>query len=529
MASSTTRMGFWKVWLVTFLALVVLMEVWSLATPWNGGPDEARHLIKAASVVRGQWLGPKPADQSSDAFTVVHIPNVYAHPDRTDCVIKRPTVPEGTCPTLPTSSKTIAAETYVGHYPPLYYLLIGWPTFLKTVSSIYLVLLMSVIVDAAMLALAFASAWRWSRSKLLPAGLAIAATPTVMFLAGVVNPSGLEICAAITMWATATILVVDHPVEPPTGLLATLTVSVSVLVLVRGLSPLWPALCAIILAPLAWNRLQLRRIIRRRDARIGLVVIVASALLGLAWIIIGHALAVVAEGVPRPGTPETAIVRVALGSTGSLINETIFGIGWLDVPAPVLTIYIWIGVTGATVLTAVLLGCRKVLFSLALAVALSVLVPFILIVATARHSGFIQQGRYFMPLVVSVPILATAASNQVGLPRRAATRLTLAIALLTSLGQIAAGTWALHRYLVGIHGPILPTAVVPGVWHPPLPGWLLDLGFVAGSVALAAVVILISARIRGVPDNPERPVRLIDAMPPDTLELSANRPPGDSS
>lgn len=46
-----------------------------------------------------------------------------------------------------------------------------------------------------------------------------------------------------------------------------------------------------------------------------------------------------------------------------------------------------------------------------------------------------------------------------------------------ALGQAAAFAWALRRYLVGIDGPLLPTAVVKGTWHPPAPAWALDVAF----------------------------------------------------
>jgi hypothetical protein len=40
----------------------------------------------------------------------------------------------------------------------------------------------------------------------------------VLFLAGVVNPSGLEISSAIAVWMTGVVLVTEHLAGPPKGL-----------------------------------------------------------------------------------------------------------------------------------------------------------------------------------------------------------------------------------------------------------------------------------------------------------------------
>ena len=491
---STPTAGFLAVWLLTFGLLVVIIEMWSLATPIDGAPDEGTQFIKAASVVRGEWLGPQPRGPGTSAFTMVRVPEVFAELPVGGCFIFHPTRSAG-CPGVHvSSSRTVVASTYVGHYPPLYYLLVGGPSVLGTKTSLYLVRGMSVLVNAAMLALAMATAYRWSRSALMLPALAIAITPMVLFLSSVVNPSGLEITAAISMWTAGTVLVVDHPRTPPTGLVAILAASTSVLVLTRGVSPLWPLVCLCVLLPLAWGRVAIRSLLARRDVQIGSAAVAFAVIAALSWTVFAHGLAVAAQGVPGPHTSSAAIARVVSGQSRNLLLQSIGVFGWVDTPAPPLTQLIWIGVGGGLVLVALLVGYKRSLSSVALAIGLGVGLPFVLSDLTARHSGLIAQGRYFLPLAVSIPIVAGAVSSQGGLPRRATSRLAAGVVWLAAAGQVAAAAWTLHRYLVGSEGPLLPTAVVPGVWRPPLPGWVLDLVFVVAWTCFAILLVRLSVR-----------------------------------
>ncbi len=112
-----------------------------------------------------------------------------------------------------------------------------------------------------------------------------------------------------------------------------------------------------------------------------------------------------------------------------------------------------------------------------------------------RHTGSIQQGRYFLPLAVSLPIICGALSTQAGLPAAAANRLATAVPFLAATGQTAAAYWSLRRYTVGSTGPLTPTASVTGVWHPPVPAWFIDLGFL---VLWAAIAILAALGARSL-------------------------------
>ena len=475
---------------MSFTLFVFLGGMWSLATPLNGAPDELAQTIKAAALVRGQWIGVRqPGDRR--AFTTVQVPAVFADFGNADCVRGHPAVPAGTCPVTPGSSRVVPAATYVGHYPPLYYLLVGWPSLLATRSSIYLMRAASVVVNSLFLALAVAVAWRWSRSRVLVAALGVAITPMAVFLSGVINPSGLETTAAVAMWTAGAVMVVDTPDHPPPGLVAVLTAAVCVELLVRGDSPLWPVAALLVMIPLGWGRFRLWAFLSRRAFWLGAAAAVASGVAALVWLVVGRPLTVASLGAALPGTPGSALARTAVGDAGALLHQMVGVFGYLHTPSPLFTYLAWAMAAGAVVMMAVLVGDRRVLAGLAVAVVLAVGVPFGVIFFTARQSS-LDQGRYFLPLVVSIPIVCGVGGAQPGLPDRAAARWSAVVVALACAGQAAAGVWALRRYLVGVRGPLLPTARVPGAWHPPVPGWSLDLGFLAGWAAVAALARLAS-------------------------------------
>ena len=49
----------WGVFAGAWIALALLASAWAIASPISSGPDEPAHLIKAASVVRGELVGPQ--------------------------------------------------------------------------------------------------------------------------------------------------------------------------------------------------------------------------------------------------------------------------------------------------------------------------------------------------------------------------------------------------------------------------------------------------------------------------------------
>src|SRR3954469_22302855 len=106
-----------RAFLVVWALLSALSAVWALATPISGAPAEAAHIVRAASVVRGQLVGTPSPDGH-----VVTVPRYIADTQRETCFAFHPRV-TANCPGddqrdpgAPTTGTTTA-----GLYNPLYY------------------------------------------------------------------------------------------------------------------------------------------------------------------------------------------------------------------------------------------------------------------------------------------------------------------------------------------------------------------------------------------------------------------------
>ena len=74
-------------------------------------------------------------------------------------------------------------------------------------------------------------------SPLILAGLALAVTPTVVFLGGALNPNGVEIAAAIALWCGLLELLSDRQRRPDRRMALRLAVPAVIMAAMRPLSP----------------------------------------------------------------------------------------------------------------------------------------------------------------------------------------------------------------------------------------------------------------------------------------------------
>lgn len=516
-----------RIWAASSFVLFALGVLWALASPPASTPDEPAHIIKAAAVVRGEWIGAGVAHQSQ-AFTEVRVPASFADTANVyTCYYGRPTVPAGCAPELSTSDRTTLATTYVGRYPPLYYLLVGVPTLLwRGDGAVVAMRILSALWAAVLLGLALAVAAVWSRSRLLVAALAVAVTPMAVFLSAAVNPSGLEIAAAVCTWTAALVLVLDHRRAPPTSLVLAAAGAACVLVLCRVMSPVWLALIVITvvaLVPRATGELWRHRPVRRAVAVLAGVTVVA-----IAYVLGAHALAVTATGIrlPRHDT-FLQVVAAALGRTPSLVAQAVGTFGWLDTPTPLPVLLGWWAAVALVVVLGMLSGRRQATVLLGLLGA-ALLVPLVVMVSHAHQDGLVWQARDGLPLYVGVPLVAGAMAGRArdavdgrvppspataaGAVRVLAPQLTVLVAGGVGFAQFADFVWALRRYTVGTDGPLLPWTTVRHGWAPPVPAAVL---VVAAAVVLAGygwwmaqLATLPAARAPVAERSPQRPERL---------------------
>ncbi|HUB71442.1 MAG TPA: DUF2142 domain-containing protein [Acidimicrobiales bacterium] len=485
-----------RTWAASFFVIWLAAASWSWASPVGSAPDEPAHLIRAASLVRGELLGHAlpHVTASNKAYLAVEAPEVFARlANDVQCFQSKPSVPASCQGSLAGSRADVNVYTYVGRYPPLYYALVGLPTLaMVSPGGIYLARLVSASLSAAMLALGVVCARRCRGTPLIGAGMALAVTPMTLYLAGVINPSGLEIASAITAWVAGMALVsgADDGAPAPV-VVGTLGLSLMVLLLVRGLSPLWVACIAAALVAFLGRRV--RVLARARIVQNWFGGCVVAGLAALAWDLYANPFLTEPGAPVAKGTATPQLLMLALERVDRLVTSSVGQFGWLDTPSPFAVIVTWLGALGAIVLIATCVASRRDALVTAGTLATWVVLPLILILAEARSEGIVGQGRDFMGLAVGAPLVASAATGERFANRAASLRLSTLVVIALVFCQVLDFYGALRRNTVGITGPLDAFAGTADAWHPPVPALLTFLVFAFAVASCGLLMRLVAA------------------------------------
>ncbi len=470
-------------WLLSALVLFALMVAWSFATPLGAASDEPTQIVKAAAVARGEFLGQPTGHQletrvghEGRAVMTVLVPAAYAQDaDLALCYRHHPKRSAACAPAAGTSDRLVATTTYVGRYPPLYYLITGLPSrYLHSGGGIYFMRTLSALASALLLGLALTIAATLSRSRILIGGIALAATPMVIFLGSVINPSGLEVSASIAAWTTGLVLVLERASAPPTRLLVAFAVSGCILESTRGLSPLWLLLIAVTLVALEPRRCW--ELIRQRAVQIAAACVVVTGIVATAYIVLAQASAITPSGIPLPAHSTILSVADLFGSHSTgYVTQIIGDFGWLDTPAPFLAVFL----IGAAIIGLLWLsfatsrrGHAAVLVGVLVA---ALIVPMAIDIKNALQiHNDVWQSRYTLPLYLGVPLVAAAISGRRKTIQSSHIRIMIVgTASTVAFCQFICFFSALHRYTAGLHGGLDPLARGRGIWAPPIPAVVL--------------------------------------------------------
>lgn len=473
------------------MLFLVPCVAWAMASPVHSVPDEPDQVRRAASLWDGQILGSRVASQPSVVRSIDVdgrwngdvIPCFAFHPD---------TLPADCPPAFPADRSRVSTTTYDGAFPPSFYALVGWPTQLQAGRrGFYGMRLVAAALSAALLASALLALDRVLPRALAVFGVAAATTPMVFFLAGSVNPSGLEISAAVALWAHVLAISSWPSHRPslrlPTSLIVGLAASGGLLTLSRFLSPGFAFLIGVLALTAAtgtWSTL--RSLLRDRRLLVAVAVVGICAVGGLALTLSTGALQGLSGGVPH-GVDNPWLATLGLSS--DFLRQMLGWFGWLDTPTSPVTEIGWLLVIGALLGVATVVGKGRTVLALLATILLTVVVPVVIQAPRLLQYGLTWQGRHGLPLAVGVPLLAVFAAGQ-----RVTTqtgnglrRLAIAGVSVIAVVQVHALWWALHRYVVGLHSRLL--GLTGGRWQPPA-GSLFWLAIMTVfGVALVAFVV----------------------------------------
>lgn len=110
-----------RTFFASWILLSVIAVLWSLATPLAAVPDEPAHVMKAAFVVRGEFIG-----RLSSFGSYVDLPRYVHWTNLQACYARQPDVSADCIKDVPGNPwTTVLTTTTAGLYNPVYYVLVG--------------------------------------------------------------------------------------------------------------------------------------------------------------------------------------------------------------------------------------------------------------------------------------------------------------------------------------------------------------------------------------------------------------------
>jgi hypothetical protein len=483
-----------RVWWTSFVLVTSLSALWSLANPVFAGPDEPAHVIRAVALDHGHLTGrelDRPVSKTlrpvKESVRVVRAPAILGSVGSRPCFAGKPDE-VALCVNFTGPTHDADLVTYATGQPPAYYAVVGVASWLwrPGVAGIYLMRFLSALITGILIATAITASRWYSMPRLLAVGLVLAITPTVLFIGGVVHPSGPETAAAIALWISGLVLVSSSERHVDNRLVTVAGVSGCVVALSRPLGPLWLALIASVILGLS-RAAVVRNLARSGRARMWTVLVLASVLAQVTWDVAvrpREATLLVDRASAHLSALDAA--RDSLGRSFQWYQEIIGRFGWLDTTTPVLTWMPWIGVVVFLVFVAIAWTTRRQMTLLLALIGATILVPVVIETTPYRDGGTFWQGRYSMPIAVGIPIVAAFILASTVRGRELMTpRFSWTLGGVVCGAQFLAYAQNLRRYTVGATGPLMywwhPE------WHPPgIPPLLLSFAYIALVVVFVA-------------------------------------------
>ena len=489
--------------LLLYPLFFAMLLAWGLGTPLQQSPDEWSHLYRAAGIYDGQILISAPQPMDPTLGDPIRVPgSLVAERDASRCFMHRSTVPVSCSHPRQASDALVQTFTPAARYPPFYYLLVGWPMlFGYGHLALYLMRVVAAAVSAVFLAWGMLSVLRLG-AGLAATGMIVAVTPMVAWLSTMINPNGLEIAAAVTLWPHLVLWITSAETRLRRAGVFGAATAAAVMVLSRSVAIIWVWVAVLSVLPLmrlGWLRDQLRN--RLTYQAIGGVAV--AGIVTLIWSAVSRQTQLAPLKKPGDHVRHDSLTHnlgLAFDHLRRWWHQAVGDFGWLDTPISnrVLQLYdlAWILLIVAAVVVGIRTGHGRAVCSAAIAAGLTVAVTLYLAASVTNQlgSGF-WQGRYSLPMGVGVPLLlGYAARTTGGRARRLAAGASLLVSAIVSVVALKSFLTFFQRNSVGTHRPLS----LHGGWQPPggVVLWLLVLVLSLVGLALVAAAAAAGGQVR---------------------------------
>ena len=447
-------------------------------TPLFSGPDEPSNFVRSAAVVRGEWVGDNvlPSPLKSYWTTTVNVdPRFGAANNIPWCFAPFPDRPGCDSRLEETQVTDNPAWTNMGRYPFIPFFISGFGTFFgATDVSVRMARLMTSLLCAVLITFAVGALLRRGVSRV---GLLVALMPGTIFLASTMNPSAIEICSAIALWAVFPSL--DGGSLGRWNMTAFVCSGV-LLILTRPIGPVLYVIVLVFSYGLQRDRLRITTITRMyRRIFIAHAITVLFALWWYIKIYDFQTANKVLKGTSSISTRDQ--IYQAIHHIPILLDQAVGNFGWLDAPMPRTALYI------AYLLIATLLGIGVMLMRNQSRAVLLMLIIVILLISImidiniySMLGVFGAQGRHIVPLLVGLPMIAATSFAW----KRNWEVVTVCI---WGLVMVWGGLGALRRYTVGINGDNAMDMFTDRAWNPVLGFWPTVMMLILSTLAVVCL------------------------------------------
>ena len=482
---------------------VLLGATWLFSTPPFRAPDEPAHYLRALTISQGRLLGPREPVDASGRLTLRGggwraAQQRWIDHDRRGVVVPAALSPPGVLCRDGRADVTGSCTevTYTGDYLPLAYLLpaAAMAGASHTTTALWLGRAASLTVALAWLVLALVLAGPGLGWNAI--GVAAAATPTLLFIASVLNPSGLELAASLAFISALARLRRDGPRLARWAWWA-LIGSGATTILTWQLGPLFAIAGVAVFAGLLGAG-GIRELSSGHARMPATAAVILAAAVGLS-LVYGEASGSLHSSLSF-ASPGPAL-NLGLRQLGLTLQGAVGVFGSLAVPLPTAMLALWWAFAAGLLVAGLWVGSARERTVLALTTLVALAFPVLFFAFSYRLSGFGLQGRYAMPILALIPMASCSVLTQRA-PRRATD--PLIAALLAGVGLFQLVSW----WIDARHWATANFANSFTAWSPPTT-W----GPLFGACVLATLAFVV-AGVRG-PAARRRPQRVPHATPAD--------------